>query len=78
MFFPQIRLGSLGLLTHFEGTSTSSNEPEWNKQDDLVKVWIFGTLEESLQDQVIPTPGNAKSLWDHIKDLFHDKKTHVQ
>nr|GFA13627.1 hybrid signal transduction histidine kinase M [Tanacetum cinerariifolium] len=47
---------------------------KWDKQDDLVKVWILGTLEESLQDQVVTTPGNAKALWDHIKDLFHDNK----
>nr|GEY88906.1 hybrid signal transduction histidine kinase M [Tanacetum cinerariifolium] len=45
-----------------------------DKQDDLVKVWILGALEESLQDQVVATPGNAKALWDHIKDLFHYNK----
>ncbi|PWA51088.1 hybrid signal transduction histidine kinase M [Artemisia annua] len=56
------------------GTSTSNTDPEWNKQDDLVKVYILGTLTESLQDQVVTTPGNAKALWDHIKDLFHDNK----
>ena len=72
--FLKIHLGSLGLKAHIEGSSTSSNDPEWNKQDDLVKVWILGTLNESLQDQVVATPGNAKALWDHIKDLFHDNK----
>nr|GEX61479.1 ribonuclease H-like domain-containing protein [Tanacetum cinerariifolium] len=62
-------------------TPTSTNKSfhsiylsEWDKQDDLVKVWILGTLEESLQDQVVTTPRNAKALWDHIKDLFHDNK----
>nr|GEX79826.1 hybrid signal transduction histidine kinase M [Tanacetum cinerariifolium] len=72
--FLKIHLGSLGIKTHIEGSSTNSNDPEWDKQDDLVKVWILGTLEESLQDQVVTNPGNAKALWDHIKDLFHDNK----
>nr|GEV62763.1 hybrid signal transduction histidine kinase M [Tanacetum cinerariifolium] len=72
--FLKIHLGSLGLKTHIEGFSTNSNDPEWDKQDDLVKVWILSTLEESLQDQVVTTPWNAKALWDHIKDLFHDNK----
>ena len=72
--FLKIHLGSLGLKTHIEGTATSNTDPEWNKQDDLVKVWILGTLNESLQDQVVTTPGNAKALWDHIKGLFHDNK----
>nr|GEW84339.1 RNA-directed DNA polymerase, eukaryota, reverse transcriptase zinc-binding domain protein [Tanacetum cinerariifolium] len=40
----------------------------------FLKVWILGTLEESPQDQVVATPGNAKALWDHIKDLFHNNK----
>nr|GEU74436.1 reverse transcriptase domain-containing protein [Tanacetum cinerariifolium] len=34
----------------------------------------FGSKEESLQDQVVTTHGNAKASWDHIKDLFHDNK----
>nr|GEX19645.1 hybrid signal transduction histidine kinase M [Tanacetum cinerariifolium] len=72
--FHKIHLGSLGLKTHIEGSSTNSNDPEWDKQDDLVNVWILGTLEESLQDQVVTTLGNEKALWDHIKDLFHDNK----
>ncbi|PWA39342.1 hybrid signal transduction histidine kinase M [Artemisia annua] len=72
--FLKIHLGSLGLKPHIERTATSNTDPEWLKQDDLVKVWILGTLDESLQDQVVTTPGNAKALWDHIKDLFHDNK----
>ncbi|GJS86199.1 ribonuclease H-like domain-containing protein [Tanacetum coccineum] len=29
---------------------------------------------DSLQEQVVTTPGNAKALWDHLKNLFHDNK----
>nr|GEU98379.1 hypothetical protein [Tanacetum cinerariifolium] len=25
-------------------------------------------------EQVVTTPGNAKALWDHLKDIFHDNK----
>ncbi|PWA73498.1 hypothetical protein CTI12_AA260180 [Artemisia annua] len=35
--FLKIHLGSLGLKAHIEGSSTSSTDPEWIKQDDLVK-----------------------------------------
>nr|GEX88115.1 ribonuclease H-like domain-containing protein [Tanacetum cinerariifolium] len=44
------------------GSKQEPDVPEWDKQDDLVKVWILGTLEESLQEQVVTTPGNAKAL----------------
>nr|GEU71124.1 ribonuclease H-like domain-containing protein [Tanacetum cinerariifolium] len=37
-------------------------------------MWILGSLSDSLQEQVVTTPGNAKALWDHLKDLFHDNK----
>nr|GEU84902.1 hypothetical protein [Tanacetum cinerariifolium] len=35
---------------------------------------IFGSLCDSLQEQVVTTSSNAKALWDHLKDLFHDNK----
>ncbi|GKC65721.1 ribonuclease H-like domain-containing protein [Tanacetum coccineum] len=37
-------------------------------------MWILGSLCDSLQEQVVTTSGNAKALWDHLKELFHDNK----
>ncbi|PWA70662.1 hybrid signal transduction histidine kinase M [Artemisia annua] len=70
-----IHLGSLGLKSHVEQEASSSTiNPEWCKLDDLIKMWILGSLCDSLQEQVVSTPGNAKALWNHLKDLFHDNK----
>ncbi|GKC11293.1 hypothetical protein Tco_1008075 [Tanacetum coccineum] len=63
----------LGLKSHVE-EDTSSTNLEWCKLDDLIKMWILGSLCDSLQEQVVTAPGNAKALWDHLKDLFHDNK----
>ncbi|GKE73983.1 hybrid signal transduction histidine kinase M [Tanacetum coccineum] len=71
--FSLIQLGSLRLKAHVE-TDTASTNPEWCQLDDLIKMWILGSLSDSLQEQVVTTPGNAKALWDHLKDLFHDNK----
>nr|GEU43860.1 hybrid signal transduction histidine kinase M [Tanacetum cinerariifolium] len=38
------------------------------------KIWILSYLCDSLQKQVVTTLGNAKALWDHLKELFHDNK----
>ncbi|GJT12449.1 hybrid signal transduction histidine kinase M [Tanacetum coccineum] len=65
--------GSLGVKSHVE-TDTASTNPEWCQLDDLIKMWILGSLCESLQEQVVTTPGNAKALWNHLKNLFHDNK----
>ncbi|PWA69144.1 hybrid signal transduction histidine kinase M [Artemisia annua] len=62
-------------LIPFKKEDSSSNpDPEWCKLDDLIKMWILGSLCDSLQDQVVSTPGNAKALWDHLQGLFHDNK----
>nr|GEV09944.1 ribonuclease H-like domain-containing protein [Tanacetum cinerariifolium] len=71
--FSLIYLGSLGLKSHVE-EDTASNNPDWCQLDDLIKMWILGSLCDSLQEQVVTTPGNAKALWDHLKELFHDNK----
>ncbi|GJV24042.1 ribonuclease H-like domain-containing protein [Tanacetum coccineum] len=71
--FSLIHLGSLGLKAHVESDSASTN-PDWCQLDDLIKMWILSSLCDSLQEQVVTTPGNAKQLWDHLKDLFHDNK----
>ncbi|GJY07283.1 hybrid signal transduction histidine kinase M [Tanacetum coccineum] len=60
--------------SHVQSDTVSSLDKEWSRLNDLVKVWILGTCCESLQDQVVSTPGTAKDLWDHIKDLFHDNE----
>ncbi|PWA44362.1 hybrid signal transduction histidine kinase M [Artemisia annua] len=73
--FPLALPTNLGLKSHVETADSSSEpNPEWCKLDDLIKMWILGSLCDSLQEQVVSTPGNAKALWDHIKGLFHDNK----
>nr|GEU76496.1 ribonuclease H-like domain-containing protein [Tanacetum cinerariifolium] len=71
--FSLIHLGSLGLKSHVEDKTVSTN-PDWCQLDDLIKMWILSSLCDSLQEQVVTTPGNAKALWDHLKDLFHINK----
>ncbi|GJU57164.1 E3 ubiquitin protein ligase RGLG2-like protein [Tanacetum coccineum] len=49
--------------------SCASSSNSWT-----ILMWILGSLCDSLQEQVVTTPGNAKALRDHLKDLFHDNK----
>nr|GEX37493.1 ribonuclease H-like domain-containing protein [Tanacetum cinerariifolium] len=63
----------LGLKSHVE-TDTASTNPEWCQLDDLIMMWILRFLCDSLQEQVITTPGNTKALWVHLKNIFYDNK----
>nr|GEZ17767.1 hybrid signal transduction histidine kinase M [Tanacetum cinerariifolium] len=65
--------GGLCLKSHVEDDTASSN-PNWCQLDNLIKMWIPSSFCDFLQEQVVTTPGNAKALWDHLKDLFHDNK----
>ncbi|GJX58289.1 ribonuclease H-like domain-containing protein [Tanacetum coccineum] len=48
--FSLIHLGSLGLKSHVEEDTASTN-PDWCQLDDLIKMWILGSLCDSLQEQ---------------------------
>nr|GEV68514.1 hybrid signal transduction histidine kinase M [Tanacetum cinerariifolium] len=71
MEFELLKFINLGLKSHVEEATATTNL-EWCQLDDLIKMWILGSLCDSLQEQVVTTPGNAKALWVHLKDLFHD------
>ncbi|GKB57050.1 hypothetical protein Tco_0913236 [Tanacetum coccineum] len=58
-----IHIGSLGLKSRVkEEASSSTTNSEWCKLDDLIKMWIHGSLCDSLQEQVFTISGNAKAL----------------
>ncbi|GJU06820.1 ribonuclease H-like domain-containing protein [Tanacetum coccineum] len=48
--FSLIHLGSLGLKSHVKEDNASTNL-EWCQLDDLIKMWILGSLCDSLQEQ---------------------------
>nr|GEV45497.1 hypothetical protein [Tanacetum cinerariifolium] len=54
--FSLIHLGSLGLKSHVEDDTASTN-PDWCQLDDLIKMCILSSLCDSLQEQVVTTPG---------------------
>ncbi|CAA7055140.1 unnamed protein product [Microthlaspi erraticum] len=63
-------------LKHIDGTGNPTHEIEkaWKERDGLVKMWIYGTLSESLLDTVITAKCTARELWISIKNLFRDNK----
>ncbi|GKD49481.1 hypothetical protein Tco_1278457 [Tanacetum coccineum] len=66
--FSLIHFGSLGLKSHVEEETASTNS-EWCQLDDLIKMWILGSLCDSLQEQVLTTPGNANKHYGIISKI---------
>ncbi|KAL7607668.1 hypothetical protein Lser_V15G12469 [Lactuca serriola] len=51
-----------------------SDKKEWTRVDSLVKMWIFGTMTQSLTQTIHKKNQTAVDLWSALENLFHDNK----
>ncbi|CAA7028400.1 unnamed protein product [Microthlaspi erraticum] len=67
---------TFGVLGHLNGSSlpSSATDAPWKERDGLVKMWIFGTISDSLLDTIITKNCTAKDLWISLENLFRDNK----
>lgn len=67
---------SFGVVQHLDGSSlpTPETEKEWKERDGLVKMWIYGTISDSIIDTVLKKNATARELWLSIESLFRDNK----
>ncbi|KFK23198.1 hypothetical protein AALP_AAs71156U000100, partial [Arabis alpina] len=72
----QTHCSSFGVLDHLEGTSTPTpgTEKQWKEHNDLVKMWIYGTISDSILETVLKPKCCARDLWLGIENLFRDNK----
>ncbi|GJY53005.1 ribonuclease H-like domain-containing protein [Tanacetum coccineum] len=54
--------------------STGPNDKEWDKHDNLVKLWIYGTISKELVKRVLKKNLKASDFYKNLKDVFHDNK----
>lgn len=61
---------------HIDGSSspTPTTEKQWRERDGLVKMWIYGTISETILDTVLKTKCTSRELWLSIENLFRDNK----
>ncbi|XP_010463365.1 PREDICTED: uncharacterized protein LOC104744036 [Camelina sativa] len=67
---------TFGVLGHLNGSSTATpaTKQQWTEHDGLVKMWIYGTISESILNTVLKTKATARELWLTIEELFCDNK----
>ena len=72
----EIHCVSFGVLHHIDGSSscTPATEKEWKERDGLVKMWIYGTISDSIIDTVLKKNATARDFWLSIESLFRDNK----
>ncbi|CAA7058166.1 unnamed protein product [Microthlaspi erraticum] len=67
---------TFGVLEHIDGSGNPSPDiaKAWKERDGLVKMWIYGTISESLLDTVLTAKCTARDLFITIENLFRDNK----
>ncbi|XP_010474592.2 PREDICTED: uncharacterized protein LOC104754147 [Camelina sativa] len=67
---------TFGVLGHLNGTSapTPPTETTWKERDDLVKMWIYGTITDSLVETILKPKATACELWMSLENQFRDNK----
>ncbi|GJV58437.1 hypothetical protein Tco_1459442 [Tanacetum coccineum] len=54
--------------------STGPNDEEWDKHDNLVELWIYGTISKALVKRVLKKNLKVSDVWKNLKDVFYDNK----
>ncbi|KAG7599937.1 Ribonuclease H-like superfamily [Arabidopsis suecica] len=67
---------TFGVLDHLDGSSapTPATEKVWKERDGLVKMWIYGTITDSLTETILKPKSSARELWLALEGLFRDNK----
>lgn len=71
-----IHCKTFSVYGHLTGTITSSGptDEDWEKRDNLVKLWLYGTISKALVKRVLKKGLKACDIWKSLKDVFHDNK----
>lgn len=67
---------SFGVSGHIDGSSSPSSDTDtlWKEHNDLTKMWIYGTISDSIIETVLKPKCTARDLWLAIENLFRDNK----
>ena len=66
------------VLDHIEETydapAIKPTDPHQKKIELIVKLWIYGTISQSLLQMVLKKDSSARQVWVSLEQLFHDNK----
>ncbi|KAL7614674.1 hypothetical protein Lser_V15G06423 [Lactuca serriola] len=65
---------SFGVKHHISKPASQVMTSKWELIDNLVKLWIFGTIRKSLLQMVLKPRMTSYDLWKGLEDLFRDNK----
>ncbi|KAL4578860.1 hypothetical protein LXL04_014991 [Taraxacum kok-saghyz] len=62
------------VFNHLEPPALQPDEPDWDNVDTVVKQWLYGTLSQSLLQNILKKDSTAADVWKAIEALFSENK----
>lgn len=70
----QAFFASFDLQDPIQDPSLTTITSQWEKLDVPLKLWLHGTLFQSLLNTVLKPDDSAWDVWNTLQNLFHDNK----
>ncbi|XP_057550541.1 uncharacterized protein LOC130828593 [Amaranthus tricolor] len=71
----QAHLVDTHILPDDSTKASISKDSEWQRLDDIVRMWIYGTISPSLLKSIVCLDDSAFNACTHIENNFHNNKT---
>ncbi|CAH1424980.1 unnamed protein product, partial [Lactuca virosa] len=55
-------------------SSKIEDDPKWETIDNIVKLWLYSTLNQLVLKSILKLGDIATDVWKTIEDLFHENK----
>ncbi|KAJ9566982.1 hypothetical protein OSB04_002948 [Centaurea solstitialis] len=62
------------VIDHIDDSNPKPTDAEWKKVDSIVKLWIYGSISQSLLQMVLKKGTTALQVWTDLETLFRDNK----
>ncbi|KAJ9566959.1 hypothetical protein OSB04_002925 [Centaurea solstitialis] len=62
------------VIDHIDDSNPKPTDAEWKKVDSIVKLWIYGSISQSLLQMVFKKGTTALQVWTDLETLFRDNK----
>ncbi|KAL2925823.1 Retrovirus-related Pol polyprotein from transposon TNT 1-94 [Bienertia sinuspersici] len=56
-------------------TNSSDDTALWQRLDDIVRQWIYGTISNDLLNSIIDPDDKAIDTWNRLENFFHNNKS---
>ncbi|KAL4565698.1 hypothetical protein LXL04_029801 [Taraxacum kok-saghyz] len=72
----QTHCSSFGVKGHLTGASKPADDKDeaWTNLDDMVKMWIYCTVTQSLLNMILKPGATAHIVWTNLETLFRDNQ----